>query len=421
MWGKQFFTYRNIIILGLFLIACLHAIAFGFVQYPSNFLTSSVSQFYHKFLLYLLYGSVIITGLFNQSLTRTFGLKRSLIIGLYLYFFGIIFFHAPHFMSDFSMIYASLILGMVFLGVAFSVVFVGLATYLIVEIPFHVGIGITVLFAFMNLGAMLSTIFLTLFADWQSGSIFALTMEVLILFSIIFIHFALLDPPFPKHLAYLRKGTRIWKEMHYRLALFIIAIIFYGLSENTFNLWGEKLLGFFLEPDVVHGTISIFWLFMIIGQILTLIPLYFISARNVLYFLGFLMILALFTFPFQTKLPGFIAMLTLGGIACAAIFPILLSMLEEEIKEIKSELDYHLKVLPYLEMGIAWMMMGYIFGTGLITIEVESATKSTFESVSSKFFIAMIYAIIMLIIAYFLSTSFQQKMKSKNKWFKGFF
>ncbi len=421
MWGKYFFSYRNIIILGLFLIACLHAIAFGFVQYPGNFLTSAVSQFYHKLLLYVLYGSVIITGLLNQKLTRRIGLKKLMILGLYLYFFGIIFFHLPHFMSEFNMIYSSLIIGMLFLGIAFSFVFVGLATYLIIEVPFHVGVGITILFAFMNLGAMLSTIFLTLFADWESGSRFALTMEVLILLSIVFIQFVLIDPPFPKHLTHLRKGTLIWKEMHYRLALFILAIILYGICENTFNLWGEKFLNFFLEPNVVHETISIFWLFMIIGQILMLIPLFFVSARNVLYFLGFLMILALFAFPFQRMLPGFIAMLTLGGIACSAVFPILLSMLEEELKEIKSEVDYRLKVLPYLETGIAWMMMGYIFGTGLITIKVESTVKNTIESVSSNFFIAIIFAIAMILISYFLSTSFKLKIKNKNKWFQGFF
>jgi hypothetical protein len=213
MIRMHLFSYRNMIILGLFLIACLHAIAFGFVQYPSNFLTSSVSPFYHRLLLYLLYGSVIITALFNQILTRKLGLKKLIISGLVLYFFGIIFFHLPHFMGDnFTFSYSSLVSGMIFLGIAFSTVFVGLATYLIVEIPFHVGIGITVLFAFMNLGAMLSTIFLGLFTSWEAGSMFAITMEGLILLSILFIAIFLIDPPFPKHLLHLRKGLLFGKK-----------------------------------------------------------------------------------------------------------------------------------------------------------------------------------------------------------------
>jgi hypothetical protein len=209
--------------------------------------------------------------------------------------------------------------------------------------------------------------------------------------------------------------------MHYRLGLFIIAIILYGICENTFNLWGEKLLHYFLSPDLINETISFFWLFMIVGQIIILIPLYFLSARNVFYFLVFLIILALFAFPFQTKYQGFLAMLTLAGSACAACFPILLAMMEEEIKEAKGEDEYHIKVLPFMEIGISWMMIGYIIGTGYITLKVEAVEKPSIETITNNFFIAIICAIVMFVIAYFLSSTFQLKLKRKNKWYNSFF
>ena len=80
---KNFLSYKHVMILSLFLIACLHAIAFGFVQYPSNFLTKDISIKSHEILLLILYGSAILTALLNQILTRKLGLKTTLVLGLF--------------------------------------------------------------------------------------------------------------------------------------------------------------------------------------------------------------------------------------------------------------------------------------------------------------------------------------------------
>ena len=324
--------------------------------------------------------------------------------------------HLPHYLpKTFHLTYTCLAIGMFFLGAAFSSVFIGLVTYLIIETPRHLSISVTILFAFMNLGAMLSAFFLDLFNTWLSGRLFLITMEVLILLSIVYILVFFFEPKFPKHLKNLKKSTSLWREMHYRLILFIIVIILYGICENTYNLWGDKFLHFFLTPHVANDTISIFWLFMIIGQILTLIPLYFTSARNVFYFLIFLMIISLFTFPFQTKLPGFIAMLALGGCACSACFPILLSLMEDEFKAIEKTSTSHIRILPYLESGLAWLIIGYIIGTGIVTMKIQFDQNPTMSTVSSNFFLAILYAVIILIITYYLSITFQKKKRKQKE------
>lgn len=408
--AKKIFSYRNITILSLFIISCLHAIAFGFVQYPTNFLTAHVSDAFHTSLLFVLYGTALIVAFFYQWYTRAWGVKTSLIIGLIFYFFGLICLQIPQYYFEVFIIdYILLVLGMICLGVAFSMVFIGLVTYLAIAIPEHLGIGIIVLFAFMNLGALLSTILLNLFSSWNAGWLFLVIMEILIVLSIIYISVYLFNPVIPSHLKQ-NKTSHLWKKLHYRLFLFILTIILYGICENTFNLYGEKFLSFFLSASITHNAISIFWLFMILGQIMMLFPLYFISARNIYYFLIFLMIVALLAFPFQTNLPGFLIILALGGTACAAIFPILLAMLEEEIKEIDIFASYE-SILPYLEMSCAWMIMGYLIGTGIVTINDSIQKTFTLDHVKNYFFIAIAYAAIMLIIAIYLFISFKPQKK----------
>jgi MFS family permease len=419
---KSFFSHRNLVILSLFAISCLHAIAFGFVQYPSNFLTAHVSRTFHTGLIIVLYSTALIMALFYRWYTRRWGIKSSLIIGLILYFFGLIFLQTPQYYFDIFLIdYICLAIGMIFLGTAFSMVFIGLITYLTIEIPKNLGMSIIILFAFMNLGAMLSSILLNLFTSWNAGLYLLLVLECLIVISILYIHFYLSSPIIPEYL-YQKKSHDLWKKMGYRLFLFILTIVLYGICENTFNLYGEQFLTFFLEPKVIHNTISIFWLFMILGQILMLFPLYFISARNIYYFLIFLMIVALLAFPFQTNLPGFLIILALGGTACAAIFPILLAMLEEEIKEIDIFTTYK-NILPYLEMSTAWMIIGYLIGTGLVTIRSSLQISFTFKETEQHFFIAIGYAVIMLVIAIYLFLSFKPQKRPNfllMAWYKFF-
>ncbi len=416
MWIEKIFSFRHRIVLSMFLFAILHAITFCMAQNLSDFFFTSFSRTFHVSLVVILYGSVVLMSLFNQFFTRKYGVKNLLISGFLFYFWGLVLLFISQFFRG-SLIVADsfLILGMVACGIAFAVVFIALITYVIIEIPRFLGLALTALFAFTNIGVMLASIVAKFFDSWQEQMFFLILVESLVIFSIIFIREYFFSPPYPKHLIHLGKSTLIWRELHYRFFLFFLLIIFYGICENTMILWGEKFLDFFFEPKVSGGVVSIFWIFLIVGQFLILAPLYFFAARNVFFFLVFLLILVLISFPAQEDWTGFVSRLALGGIACSAISPILFSMMEEELKELQESSRFQLKILPYMEMGIAWMIIGYVIGVGMVAFAVETKNPLSKTIVQHQFVYALICAALMLLITIYLSSSLHRKRK-KKKW-----
>jgi MFS family permease len=412
---RQFFSYRYRFLLYLFLITALHTLTFCMAQNPGEFFHVSFSHTFRLALVIVLYGSVVLMSLFNQFFTRKFGMKNLLLGGFLFYFWGLILFFISQFSRGSVMLTDSLlILGMVACGIAFSSVFIALITYIIIEIPRYMGVTITAMFAFANIGVMLASLVTNFFDSWQGEMFFLIFVESLILFSVIYIGEYFVDPPFPKHLVHLRKSTLIWKELHTRFFLFVLLIIFYGICETTMILWGEKFLNFFFDPKVASGLISIFWIFLIVGQFLILVPLYFFAARNVFFFLVFLLILVLISFPVQDDWIGFVSRLALGGIACSACSPILLAMLEEELKEVQKCEHFRLRILPSMELGIAWIIVGYIFGVGIVAFAAETKKELTQAIVEHQFVFAIVCASFMLLIAIYLSYSLHRKKKTKK-------
>ncbi len=415
MWLQRFFSHRSRMMLSLFIISTIHMVAFGMAQYPSGFFITNISHKMHLSLMALLDVSVIIMALYNQKLTRKFGVKKVLLGGLGFYFLGLVLFFISQFSSG-SIVFASffLILGMIVCGIAFSTAFIALVTYLVLGSPKSLEMSITALFAFVNIGAMLSPLVMHYLTSWDAQTFFLIFVESLILFSIIFIYEYFVDPSFPAHLQKFRRPTLIWRELHYRFFLFVVMIMLYSICESTLNVWGAKFLGFFLHPGTVSWMVAIFWLFLIIGQFLMLIPLYFFATRGVFFFLLFLLVLVLISLPVQTEWVGFVSRLALGGVACSAVSPILISMLEEELREVQHTSYFHLRILPYFEMGIAWIIMGYFASNGMIALASEMIILPTKEVVQQQFVYAMIAAILMLPITIFLSISLHRKRKKRK-------
>jgi MFS family permease len=408
---KKYLTpHRMLVIIGLFSIGCLHAVIFGFLQYPENFLTRTISSFFQKILLFSLYFTAIFVACISQFISRKWGLKRPFIYGLWAYLFGVIIFYFAHtFVRNIYLSDTLLILGMILLGFAFSAVFVALTTYITLEFLEHTAMGITILFAFMNLGAMLSPMLLNVFNSWNIGWLFALILCVLMLISIRFVKVNFFDPKFPKHLQHLRKSSILWKEMHLRLGFYVLAIIFYGLVENTFNLFGEQYLSFYLTKTQAYTITSIFWLFLIIGQIFVLIGLYFTTPKKVFLTLVGLIILSFILLPQQKFFSGSAIILALAGIGCSACFPIILAILEVELKDIfKSE--KHKSLLPYLEISTALMIAGYIAGTGFIAFLIEFFSKITLKLSVVSLYSGVFYCLIFASITLFLMFSFKKKL-----------
>ena len=388
---------KLVLTVSLFLIASLHTMIFSFFQIPENFFGDLKHIFTFKILLYCF---VIATSCSHQLLMKVLDLKFTLIAGLLCNGIALSLIWLNIQLGGY---YGIIVLNTIFIGLALPSVLNCLITYLVIEYPKKTGLGVMALFAFANLGNMSSNL---LFA-FLSRTEFIILSLFLLTIAILFIYFNFFDSKFPKHLEHLRKGTLIWKELHYRLGLFIIAIISYGIVESTFGIWGEIYLTQFISDTLAKETISIFWFSLIIGQILLLLPLYLYPARKIFNLLVLTLVIAIFFFQHQTHPLGIILSIILIGFSCAAIFPILLSFMETEIYEITHQSDqYHF--LPFIEIGISFMLGGYFLGVGIIDLWADKITQHPSIYHSNIYIFSILCISIVGLIGTYLNWSFKK-------------
>jgi len=384
----------------LFFVGMLEVCTFYLLQYPSNFYINALPQklvIHHSFFLSI---TTVVAAAFTYLLTRKWGLKKVLIRGLYLYLIGLSILLCAHlFQGNKEAIIAIIFSGTFLFGIAFSTVAITLITYVILEFPKHIGMGLIVLMVFYNLGAMLSPILLNIFDTWEKGLILSAIIAVLMLTIIRLIRNIFFDPSLSKDVKHLRKGSLIWKEMHYRFALFILCMFFYGICENTFNIWGELRMLEWVSSHLANDAIMIFWLFLVIGQVIIILPLHHFSMHRIIYFIIGIMAASLIYLPFQKTFPSFINGLAIGGIGCSACIPILLSMIEMEIADLIHD---DTERLPYLEISVSMMVAAYFLGSSIIVIASGLDLSVTEIGISNYFFGAAGAAFLMLILIYYL-------------------
>jgi len=363
-WKQQMMTEKMMLTGSLFLIGALHTMIFAIFQFPTNFLLGSAAKDLGVYSKLVLYVCAILASLMHQALCRSLGLKKTLIAGLFLNLFGLATLWLNQRIGGTVFL---VFIDMIFFGIALTSVINALITFIILKFPHRIGAGIIALFAVFNGGSMLAPLLMGMFKGLNlSEAIFPFLM-ILIIIAIWHLERSLTDPVYPAHLRHLRKGSLVWKELHVRLGLFLAAMIGYGVTESSFNLWGFVVVEEHLGIQIASETISLFWLFLIIGQVLLLIPLYLYSAQKVLYPLIALVIADLYFFFHQSQLFGFIAGLALGGIGCSAVFPILISMMQGELRMIvKGE-----RILPFIETSVSVMLAGYFIGVGIIDLWIE--------------------------------------------------
>lgn len=366
-WRGESLTSRMILTLGLFLIGSLHTMIFAIFQIPKNFLMGHESTALAAICKIILYFFAIAMSLSHQLLCRTFGLRKTLYFGLLCNLFGLATLILNHYVTGGSGLISLIIVDMIFFGMALTSVVNGLVTYIIIEFPKKVGMGIVALFAFFNIGPMTAPLFMEFFKASGTGIALDYILIGLILLSIWFVHIYFLNPPISPEKIQLRRGGVIWRELHYRLGLFVIAIIAYGYTETTFNLWGYIKIKNVFGVQLADETIPFFWMFLIIGQLFMLIPLYFLPAKKVFYFLVAVVAASCLFFPLQEKLGGFIGWLVVAGFGCSAVFPILLSQMEKEILPFA----HGASIIPYIEKSISLMLAGYFIGVGLVDLWVQ--------------------------------------------------
>lgn len=396
----SFMSKRFALALSLFLIGSLHTMIFAIFQVPENFLMGHHSHELTLACKGVLYVCAIGISFFHQTLCRRIGLRMTLYYGLVCNLLGVsILLLNQH--IDVKGVVPLIFLDVVFFGLAITSVINALVTYIIIEFPRRVGVGIVALFAFFNLGAMLASVVLGVLGT----SVIYILLIALLLVSLWFVHTYFFTPASPTHSVRLEKGSAIWKELHYRLGLYVIAIVAYGLTETTFSLWGHVQIENFLGLKVANSTIPIFWLFLIVGQIFLLLPLYLFSAKRIFYFLVFLIMAAGYYFSLQTREFGFIVGLAIAGFGCSAVFPILLSMMEKEI----SFFAQGTHLLYYIEKVVAIMVAGYFLGVGTIDLWVEKFGQKPLIPMPMHFDLAVLFIATTGLIVFFLNKTWPSK------------
>jgi len=402
-------TPRYFILLVLFMINLVHIMISIFFQIPGNFLNLTFEG--NIFWMNTGYfGLALITCFCYPMIVRRLSLKTTLLVGLIFDMIGL------------SSIWLSVAVGgnlplvlisTLTMGMALLTVVNCIITYLVIEFPQKLGIAIMSLFAFGSVGDMLANLFFNAFNATRYNDGFFVLAMILLVVLIYFIATRFFDPPFPKHLEHLRRGTLIWKEFHYRIAFFMIATIGYGLVESVFTIWGEVYLLQYLTKALAVNTVSIFWFSMVIGQVLLLIPLYFIPARKIFPLLVIALIATIYFVERQTGLTGITICFAIAGFTCAAMLPIIMSSMEKELITASSLAHQH-SFLPYVEIGTALLLGGYFLGVGLMDLYVLSVEGNALASETFFKWAIIVTAIIGLIIL-FLNWSSEDNKQERRR------
>jgi MFS family permease len=416
---KKLLSDRLFLILSLFIIGgALHYIIFRFVQSPDLLpeKLKDLSPQIRLSLVSLLIISELLGTIINQTLARFIGLKKVLILGFLFNLFGLIcFLFIISGWGALNILYTLLFLKTFFMGFALTTVLVSVLSYIIYELPEKIGTGILVYFAFGNIGGfVVFPFFYNLCTTHNLGFLFISLLIFITIASVFFINVTFFEPHLPKHLSHFRKGTLIWKELHYRLVLFLIVGVLFSIMENAFSAGGFVHLNRFFDPFLSYKLISIFWTFVIISQFFLSFLILFIDFRHLFYFLVVMILSALWLFPYQTSLGGLIFVFAIAGIGCSGSFAIILSGLEKELIYIARRY-HHLAFLPTIECTVALMLGAYFLGEGLINLKIELLDNLKNVDISSDFKITVFLGIIMLAIISFLFYTTSLKTEQKDK------
>lgn len=391
----------------LFIIAILHGLVFATAQEPLRFVSVDacrVLEIYRGMITAALYFSGIIVALTIQWFSRIFGIKSIFVAGLASSFIGMAFFYATHLVNPGSGVsFLFLVCGMVMIGAAVSSVAIVLATYVVIEFPKKIAMGLVFLYSCLNAGIMISGPTFDYFERIGAQGLYLIVLALSMAFFIWLIRRYFVAPYIPRHLEKLRKGSPLWKELRYRMGIFVFSMVLYGLLENTFNINGRDYLRTIFPHGIADKIIFSFWLTLTLGQIGIGIPSFWILPSKVVRVLPIFIILGLFLIPLQTDFSGYLLTFMIGGIGCSAVFPLLLAMLMLEMRHVNEEQVSHTEMAPYFEAGCGYMVASYMLGIGLVALQANFNSVLTHGALVFNFSVGIGFASLFLILILFLN------------------
>ena len=349
--------------LGLFFICSIQMMIFGFVQMFDPLVGPETLSKVIPLNIFF-YSVMLITSVLHPYIMRSFTLKFALLAGLVCDLVAVSIWLVNESMGgSVSLMFVSFF----FVGVANVSVVNCLITYLVVEFPKSLGFAMIGLFLFANIGMAVQA---TLFSIWTERSFyptFCIISITLLFLSVGFVYTQFFNPIVPKHLVHLRRGSLIWKEFHYRMALFIVAMLFYGMIETVYSSWGNIYLLNFINEKETNFAVTYFWIAMVFGQLALLAPIYYYSARKVFSLLLLYGIGVSFFLERQTEVHHLMYGYVAAGFGCSIIFPMLLAFFEKEVMK-NCALSKIESPIAFIETGISLMLGGYLTGVGIVSL-----------------------------------------------------
>jgi MFS family permease len=341
---------------------------------------------------------------------RLWGIKRVFISGLVANFIGVAFFALTNVLvTSSAMVYLFVVAGMLSLGAAISSVATIIATYVVVEFPKYVAIGLILFYSCLNLGFQLSRPFFSYFSSVGAEGLYLIVLALVMLFFIIIIRAYFSPPEIPRHLDEYRDSARLWKDLNYRFGLFILAMVFYGMIESTFSVFGYRFLANTTSVNVADNAEFFFWLALNLGQIGIGIPAFWIRPSQVLKVLPLFIILALVLIPWQHLSAEFVLAFTIGGLGCSAVFPLLIAMIILDIRSLGVVKSSHESMIPYMEAACGYMVASYTLGLGIIALEMELMSQFEIEALLVNFRVGIGFALAVLGLVFYLARTSPQK------------
>lgn len=409
----RFFEKKWVMIVCLCMISVLHGIIFATAQDANRFFSQIVDGVlapYGGLLSFSLYFSGIAVALLNQTFCSYWGIKKVLILGLVASLIGIALFLLTNLLPFGSgLIYIFAFIGMLLVGAAIASVATILTTYVVVEFPKFVAVGLILLYSCLNFGVQMSDPFFEYFskAGIETGYLIGLALIMMFFIIVIRRYFVPSDTPSNFNVAHIT--SQIWKVLNYRFLFFIVVMILYGMNESLFSVLGYHYLEETLSPEAAEQAVFFFWLALNLGQVGIGLPAFWILPSKVLKILPFFIITALILIPFQSLTSEFALAFTIGGLGCSAFFPLLIAMIILDIRALDINKSNHDSMISYLQVACGYMIASYIFGLGMIAFQMEIMDQFPNVNLIVNFKIGIALAAVMLGLVFYLARTSSQK------------
>ena len=297
--------------------------------------------------------------------------------------------------------YAAVLSGTASLGLAFGLSGAPLNGYPPLFFPRQRDTAIVALHTFLGLGLAIGPVLANPFVmagHWVGFPLSLATFAALLMLSAWLSRFPDLAPdtdsvsgdwqshdpmPLPQPMLGHRAGHPV------RLAsfwLFTAVAVLYAFAEGTFSNWAVLYLLTVkqLPETVAAGALSVFWIAMVAGRLLTSVLVLRIAPRRIWLGLPLLMIVAFLSLPYADTPALGIGLFALAGLACSAFFPLSIGIVSERFPAHR----------PWVaSMMIAALMAGVGLGSYSVGLLRDAFAMETLYRLS------VVYPLVALVLA----------------------